>query len=185
MRVRLVGLAAIVALMSSTPGLAQLQAENLLAGVPEGFEVGYHASQNGMIIAEFVPKGETVEAWSRMITVQVFRGLRNADGDQLASNMQQGWEAACTGSDVGRDDAGKVNGYDWVAWHFSCPMNPETNLPETMWLRAVSGADALYVVQYAYRALPSVEREGPATEYLSTISVCDTRRADRPCPEGM
>ena len=185
MRMRLMGLAAVAALMCSTPVLAQLQDENLLAGVPEGFEVGYQASQNGMVIAEFVPKGETVEAWSRMITVQVFRGLPNADGDQLASNMQQGWETACAGSDVGRDDAGTVNGYEWVAWHFSCPLNPETSLPETMWLRAISGADALYVVQYAYRALPSAECETPATEYLATISVCDTRRPDRPCPEGM
>jgi len=185
MRMPLMGLAAVAALMSSTPVLAQLQDENLLAGVPEGFEVGYQASQNGMVIAEFVPKGETVEAWSRMITVQVFRGLPNADGDQLASNMQQGWETACAGSDVGRADAGTVNGYEWVAWHFSCPLNPETSLPETMWLRAISGADALYVVQYAYRALPSAERETPATEYLATISVCDTRRPDRPCPEGM
>jgi hypothetical protein len=119
-----------------------------------------------------------------MVTVQVLRGT-SADGDQLAEQVKSGWTGVCAGSTVERRDAGTVNGYPWVLWHFGCPMNPQTGKPEAMWLKAVRGADALYVVQQAHRALPSDELEARAVEYLGSVSVCDTRGPEHPCPAGM
>jgi hypothetical protein len=54
-----------------------------------------------------------------------------------------------------------------------------------MWLKATSGADSLYIVQYAYRRALDKELIGPAMDYLKRVSVCDARRADRACPAGM
>jgi hypothetical protein len=66
----LAALAAIVAPWASQA--AGFQDENLIVTIPNEFQVGSHGDQGPMAIAEYVPRGETVSAWSRMITVQVF-----------------------------------------------------------------------------------------------------------------
>jgi hypothetical protein len=54
-----------------------------------------------------------------------------------------------------------------------------------MWMKAISGADAAYVVQYAYRANLTEEREQAALDYLKGVSACDTRVKAHACPAGM
>ncbi len=161
-----------------------LDAENLLTAVPEGFELGYQASQGPMDMSEYVPVGETVYNWTRMMTVQVFKG-QGAPIALFAQSMQQGWNSACADASSAKLGEGLVNAYPYADWHFACPLNPQTNHPESMWLRAVSGNDAFYVVQYAYRAEPTPEREAEALAHLDSVSVCDTRLPEQACPAGM
>ena len=174
----------ILAVLAATtlPGAAcaqeKLEAENLLVGVPDGFVVGDRADgKSGLIAAEFIPQGETIEDWTRMVTVQVFRGEKHGP-DKFAQNLKIGWEGAC----VERLGSGAVNGYRYSAWSFGCPLNPKTSKPETMWLKVIRGKDALYSVQYAFRALPTAEFEKAANEYLARVAVCDTRAPKHPCP---
>jgi hypothetical protein len=134
---------------------------------------------------EFVPDAESVENWSTMVTVQIFHDVRNGDGDAFAGNLGRLWQGACPDSSADKLEGGEVNGFRFALWSYACPLNGQTNKPETMWLKAISGADALYVVQYAYRASPTAEREQEAVSYLAKASACDTRRDDRPCPAGM
>jgi hypothetical protein len=159
--------------------------ENLLTGLPSGFEVAMQGSQGQMHMMEFIPSGESVEDWSVMITVQTFRGIENGDGDALARQMERLWLGTCKGAAVERLGGGQTNGYPFVLWSFACPKSPMSGKPESTWLKAIGGADAMYVVQYAYRQLPSDELAEPALSYLAGASVCDTRRPDRPCPPGM
>ena len=162
----------------------KLDAENLLVKIPNGFVVGDRAEVNaGLTAAEFIPSGETVQDWSSMVTVQVLHGSREGP-DKFAEHLKLGWEGACANSKVDRLGGGKVNGYRYVAWSYGCPLNPQTKKPETMWLKVVRGKDALYVVQYAFRALPSDEFEKTANGYLAGVSVCDTRDPNHPCPPG-
>jgi hypothetical protein len=177
--------AVIAAVLAGAPARAELLAENLLTNLPDGFKVGFQTRQGQMDMMEFVPAGETVEDWSAMVTVQVFHGQANADGDAFARRLAELWEGGCKGSKAERLDGGQVNRYPFVLWHYACPRNPQTGKPESMWLKAISGTDALYLVQYAYRAVPSVELERPALAYLAKASVCDTRKEDRACPPGM
>jgi len=169
-----------------SPGLGQgLEAENLLTGLPEGFEPGFQASEGVMDMTEFVPVGETVKEWTRLVTIQVFKGEGNAPIQLFAESLQQGWNSACTDASSARLGEGDVNGYPYADWHFVCPLSPHTDKPEAMWLRAVSGNDAFYVVQYAFRAEPTPDREAEARAYLDRVSVCDTRLPERACPAGM
>ena len=164
---------------------AELAAENLLTGIPEGFEIGFQTREGSMDMMEFIPKGETVEDWSSMITVQVFHSLGKLDADMFAGRIAEMWTAGCYDSAAERLGAGAVNGYPAAAWHYWCPLNTQTGKPEEMWLEAISGGDALYVVQYAYRADAGDEMELRALNYLAAVSVCDTRIAERDCPTGM
>jgi hypothetical protein len=53
------------------------------------------------------------------------------------------------------------------------------------WFKAIQGADSFYVVQKAYKFVPSKEQETKWTGYLQSISVCDSRVPERACPKMM
>lgn len=159
-----------------------LQDENVLTPLPEGFKVGFHARQPQMEITEQVPNGETVQDWSRMVTEQTFFGRGNADPDVFAGGLARSWAAACPGGSGARTERATENGYPASLWAFRCPLNPQTGKPETMWMKVIGGADALYSVQYAYRRALTDDLAGPALAYLKGVQVCDTRAPAHPCP---
>jgi len=164
---------------------ATLKDETLLTPLPKDFKVGFQTERGQMVISEFVPKDETVANWSRMITVQIFHVLKHFDPDTFASGMGKQWKAACAQGEVQKAKDGKENGYNFSLWIFTCPLNPQTQKPENMWLKTISGADSLYSVQYAYRKELNKEMIGPAVDYLRQVMACDNRRSDSPCPKGM
>jgi hypothetical protein len=159
-----------------------LQDENVLLPQPEGFKVGFHNRQTQMETTEYLPAGETVDDWSRMITEQIFFRRRNVDPDDLPNFMVKSWSGACPGGVGERTGRTNENGYPVATWRFRCPMNTQTHKPETMWMKVISGADALYSVQYAYRRAPSDDLARPAMAYLQGVKVCDTRTPEHPCP---
>ena len=175
----------LLALCGGTAFAQGLEAENLLVGMPEGFEVGYEASQDGAEIHELIPAGESVEDWSQMATIQIYHGLVDLPGDRFASEMATGWQAACEGSTVTKLTEGDINGFPFVLWSFVCPLNPQTGKPETMYFKGITGSDAFYSVQYAYREVQNNDLETVALTYLVAASACDTRKPERACPEGM
>ncbi len=150
--------------------------------LPEGFQVGRQARNGPTIIAEYVPVGETVADWSRMVTVQVLQDQRGVAPDDFAMRIQSTWEAACTGADVRKLKDGQERGYGVSLWQFNCPLNAQSGKPENTYIKLIQGQDALYVVQYAQRAALTKETIPPIMAYLSSVWVCDTRRPDRACP---
>jgi hypothetical protein len=173
-----------IALLASSP-TAALENENLLTTIPSGFKVGFQNKSASQAIAEYVPEQESVEDWSRMVTVQIFYSLKGADPEAFAGKLAKQWLAACSGGAARKATSNVENGYKFSLWIYNCPRNPQTGKSENMWMKAVSGADSLYSVQYAYRREMSDELIAPAMEYLRRVIVCDTRRAERPCPKGM
>ncbi|HLZ74403.1 hypothetical protein [Phenylobacterium sp.] len=161
---------------------APLEDENIIVNVPHDFQVGKQNQQGPMIIAEYVPHGETVQAWSRMITLQVFRNLKHFDPAKFGGGLRQSWTSACPGAEVQDLKEGQENGYPFSLWLFTCPLNPATGKPENMFGKFIGGNDALYSVQYAYRSGLTKEVIPPTMTYLGGIQVCDTRLPDRPCP---
>jgi hypothetical protein len=172
---------AVIAAPSASQAAA-LQDENLLVTIPNGFQTGKRTTQGPMNIAEYVPQGETVSDWSRMVTVQVFHNLKTSDPDRFGDGMKRQWLAACTGSEVLKVKSGLENGYPFSIWLFACPLNTQTGKPENTFAKFIGGADAFYSVQYAYRSGLTKENTLSTTAYLAGIMACDTRLPDRPCP---
>jgi hypothetical protein len=164
---------------------AALVDETLLTPLPTGFKVGFSTEKGRMTMQEFVPAGETVDAWSSMVTVQVFHGMTNADPDGFAGALGERWKSACPDGSAQKLQSGVENKYPYSLWMFTCPLNPGTRQPENMWQKVIRGADSLYSVQYAYRREVTKELIVPAMEYLRKVAVCDNRHADRACPRGM
>jgi hypothetical protein len=159
-----------------------VEKETLLAPMPEGFAIGFQGKKNNLTMVEMVPSGETVEAWSRMVTVQIFHALKKQNADTFAENMGKMWSNACPGSAVEKVKDGADNGFPYSLWQYLCPLNKSTQKPENVWIKVISGDDALYTVQYAYRQGMTDMLVPPAMKFLDSVKACDTRREERPCP---
>ena len=57
-------------LLAATPTVA-FEGENLLAAMPQGYKVGFQQKKGAKQSTEMVPAGETVQAWTEMVTGQL------------------------------------------------------------------------------------------------------------------
>jgi hypothetical protein len=180
MRLSSLPLTLVVALAASAAA-AQLQNENLLVTMPDGFKADFQQKTKEMLISEMVPSAESVADWTQMVTVQIFYDLKNG-AEQFKSNVETGWARACRGSSAHAIAQGNENGYPFAVWLLACPLNRTTGKPEFTWFKAMQGNDSLYVVQVALKARPSDETTTRWMDYLRKVRVCDTRLPDRACP---
>jgi hypothetical protein len=162
-------------------GQALIDAENLLFGPPPGFKIGYQSSHDNQSITEWVPSGETVEDWTQMATVLVFRHA-SVDAATFLQSIGKRWFSDCPGSGAKGIFTDQVNGYVVSMLLLRCPRNPSTGKPETTAFRVIKGNDALYTVQRAFRADLSDKDLEETMHALAKVTVCDTRSPDHPCP---
>lgn len=164
-------------------GQSSIEAENLLFAQPKEFKVGFQSSHDNSSITELVPTGQTVDDWSEMLTVQIFRHL-TVNAATFLQGVGKRYVDACPGTTVvsGGIHTGTVNGYVVSMLLLKCPRNPSTGKPETTAFRVIKGNDALYSVQHAWRAVPSDQQLAEAMRAFAKVVVCDTRAQDHPCP---
>jgi hypothetical protein len=160
---------------------SSIDAENLLVSPPKDFKVGFQASHDNRTITEFVPTAETVEDWTQMLTVLVYRHA-TVDSATLLQRVGKQYMDACPGTTAKGIFTGKTNGYDVSMLVVKCPKNPATQKPETTAFRVIKGNDALYSVQRAWRSVPSDQEIDAVMHSLAKVTVCDTRTPEHPCP---
>lgn len=163
---------------------AELKNENLLQSLPGGFKVDYQTKQNNMLMVEMVPKNETVNNWSEMVTTQIFLGLQKTTPEAFQATMQKMWGDACKNSEFASVAKGVENGYPFSLWLQTCPLNPATGKPEITWFKAIQGNDSFYVVQKAFKFSPSKQQITQWMDYFRTVTVCDTRLSESLCPKS-
>jgi hypothetical protein len=181
--VRLVALLAAILFFSSA-ALAQLKNENLLVTMPEGYKVGFQDKKNNQQMTEMVPDGQSVKDWTDMVTVQIFFGMTDVTPDAYKQRLQKLWSESCKGAQSNPVGQGNERGYPVAVWIQFCPLNKVTGKPEFTLLKAIAGRDSFYLVQKAFRFKPDKEQIGQWSRYLRGVSVCDSRVADRACPQA-
>ena len=179
-RTALAACAAVLAMMSAA--LAQLQNENLLVTLPEGYKVDFHEKKQNSLISEMVPAKESVKDWTEMVTVQIFYRSKQTP-EQFKGRLEKLWSDACEKSVAKNIAQGVENGYPFVLWLQSCPLNKQGGKPEITWFKAIQGNDSFYVVQKAFKFAPSQVQIVQWTLYLKSVGVCDSRLPDRACPK--
>jgi len=155
--------------------------ENLLFAPPKGFQIGYQSRHGNNSITELIPSGQTVDDWTQMLTVEIFRGA-TVDAPDFLGRVGGRYRGDCPNTTAQGIVTGHVNGYEVSMLLLRCPLNPHTGKPETTAFRAIKGADALYLVQHAWRAVPSDQTLDEAMHALAKVTVCDTRTPEHPCP---
>jgi hypothetical protein len=178
MRVTIVLLA--LAAIVIEPARGQAPTETLLLQMPESFKVGF---QKGSM-SEWVPAEQTVEDWSEMITVQVYRVDPRVTQASFLQAIGALWLQACPETPKQNIFNGQTNGYQVSMLMLSCPHNAQTGKLETTVFRVILGNDSLYSIQRAYRLVPTREQLAATMKFMGTVSLCDEVRPGHPCPEG-
>ena len=160
---------------------AQMKDENFLVGMPDGFKVGFQNKTPTSRITELVPRHETVQDWSQMVTVQIYTGVPNLTPSKMYESMVALWAQACSGYNGINISEGVENGYQTMTWLFVCPLLDTTGKPEATFFKVIQGQDAFYVAQRAFRYKPSNEETQAALRYMQSIKACDSRVSARPC----
>jgi hypothetical protein len=177
-------LAFILAALGSAAAADVLVNENLLAGAPPGYKIGFQDKKSELQQTEWVPVGQTVDKWTEMLTVQVFYGLKTTP-QQFMRTLEQRWHGACPGAGEAQPIvSGVENGYASLLWILDCPQNPTTGQLELTWFKGIQGNDSFYVVQKAFKFSPNKEQIARWVGYLKAVQVCDSRIADRACPQA-
>lgn len=172
------GLLAGAALALGAPAMAQSAGERLAAPPLPGFVVGYSAGNAQQSIREEIPRGETVQRWTRMVTTQWFAGLAaRATPAQYARTMLSKLPQQCPGARVSPVDSLTVSGRPAARFQVDCPIGGG----ETFILLAVAGQRDMHVKQVAWR--------GPTTSaglqwgrgFLAGTVLCNTGSREAAC----
>ena len=147
--------------------------------LPKDFKIGYQTKQNGMAMVKLVPQKQTLDNWTKMITLQSIAGA-NLGAEEFRNNTANLWQNACPKSSFNPITEGEANGYSGAVWQLTCEYNPQTGKPEYTWMKAVQGENAFYVKQYAFRYAPNKAEVGNAMGHLRDLAVCDNS-AKHPC----
>ena len=147
-----------------------------------GFVVGHRLEgANGMIV-ERVPTGESVQRWTRMVTVQRFTGVaERMRPEDLLANMTRGLATGCPGARAGEVTSLQVSGRPAARFRVDCPRNPATGLPETFVAQAIAGESDMHVAQVAFRRVPSAEDAAWAGRQIESVVLCTAASRDDAC----
>ena len=158
------------------------------------WKVGAQAKRPGLTMVEYIPKGQAIETWDRILTVQIFHRLpiRLAD---FMGRMKANFESQqpCDQTALNIVETKQVNGYDASLYRLTCTRNKQTGKGEFTFMLGIQGRDALYLVQRAWRgkgyaadAAPLSKAELKAwQDFVGKVEVCDPRAAEHPCPSGL
>jgi hypothetical protein len=171
----------LAALLSASAALAQPADERLAAPALPGFTVGYQAANAAQSIREEVPRGETVERWTRMVTTQRFTGLaaRTTPG-AYARTIADSVPRACPGAAISPVSGLMVSGRPSVRFQVDCPRN-QNGQAETFILLAIAAQSDMHVKQVAFRGAKSAADLGWARNYLDRTVLCRPRDAQAAC----
>ncbi|MGF6147171.1 Uncharacterised protein [Kingella potus] len=144
--------------------------------LPAGFAAVFRDNSNGVDMTEYVPKGQSVEKWQEMITIQVMGSKQRPSAEGIYRFISQSWIGVCGDGSVQKTEVPPtLNGYPVIAWVAGCLNNPQSGTPEFTFFKAIEGRDALYIAQYAFRHEPDYAEADRASRYLRAVSVCDSR----------
>ncbi len=161
------------------PSMAQEQA----AFEPlAGFTLGYESGTGEEFIREYIPDGETVRSWTQMQTHQRFPSWAGGNPIEFLRLLAGDLQSVCP--DVGfRVANGSVaGGYPNAAIYGRCPGSPTGPEPEWFVIVAISGDEALHVVQHAWRGAPSDAEFAARFEALRQVPLCQAARSPGVCP---
>jgi hypothetical protein len=169
--------AMVLAIMACAPAEA---AERLLYTAEPGFVVGFRAANANEAIEEWVPKGETVQNWTRMLTFQRFPGLvqRGRTGPELLDFIAGRIASVCPGAKTTAIARSIVLGRETATLTTRCPRNPATGKPETTFYRAITASSDVHVAQVAFRSVPDAAAEKKARDYLASVVLCGNAPSD-------
>jgi hypothetical protein len=137
-----------------------------------GYVVVHEQANRNQSIREEVPKGQTAQQWSKMVTTQWFRKLKERLSPQeYAGKMLASLPKSCPGATASPVQSLKVSGFKAVRFRVVCP-NTANGMAESFFLLAVAGDEDMYVKQVAFRGEASSADFLWARKFLAGVVMC-------------
>jgi hypothetical protein len=144
--------------------IAPIFSQILVMSQPVDFVAAFEKTSGDRYIREAVPKGETVEQWTKMLTVTGAKGLASdaeMTPELLAGLLANGFKKSCPDTfdsmPLGRLHIGESEGFAAVAACGSYTAEKGKH-GETALILAIRGTQDYYTIQWAERAAPSAEK---------------------------
>lgn len=147
----------------------------MLSKMPDGYTIAYAATTNRGRILELVPEGETVAAWTEMITVQVLRNENGLTLSAFRSCMQDFWGNVFPGSSSELVEDRWEDKYRVTIWSSAAPINRRTGKPEMTWFKASVRNRKILIVQKAFKFQPSPDQIAYWIGFLREVRVRDAQ----------
>lgn len=165
-----------------------LAGERLLVPELPGWKTVFQHADAATEGSDFIPGHETVQSWSRRLSVQAFRDVTVTVPGFLDMVARRTGEL-CDGVAAAPSRSGVVDGIEVGMRSVSCARFRGGEQGEHVIYYALRGRDALYVVHRAWRgpAFPpgrpplSAEELEDWTAYLRSVRLCDSSDPRRPC----
>lgn len=127
------------------------------AAIMQDFVVGHEAERPGERITEFVPKGETVENWTQMITILTY-DIRKRSVSIEFQGLKEQYEKDCGKIGFSEPVIRNENGYQTTLFRLACDKSAKDGTGEYTYFKILEGQSNLFVVQRAWRGnLPDPE----------------------------
>ncbi|KQO58670.1 hypothetical protein [Sphingomonas sp. Leaf257] len=152
---------------------AQPVTEHIAPPVPSDFVLGF-AGRGPAPIREYVPRGQTVERWTRMVTVLQLGWKPGMGPRRYAELWAQSMQRACPGTTVGEMRDTPLAGHESVTLRLDCPRNPQTGQAEMVIGRYVTGGEQLHNVQAAVRGPVTPQAIAWAEALVAAATLCAT-----------
>lgn len=166
--------------------------EVYIAGLPQGWSLGFQESTEIGHHLEWVPAGQPPKDWRDMIAYQLFPKLVGLSPDQFLAKMADHYADSCEQVLATDVEGTPSNGFPGALRVLACTKNKVTGLGEVTLFRAVMGEQAFYVVQRAWRTDPFPPESIPVTgdqlddgrKLIEYGVACRSQTTKRPCPPG-
>ncbi|MEQ8234516.1 MAG: hypothetical protein RLW61_06395 [Gammaproteobacteria bacterium] len=184
----LTGLLAAMSAWSADPP----EGEQLLFAKPEGWHEVFSEVEDNLTTNEYVPKDQTAENWTEMVTVQVVFGMADASPDGVLSRIVRHLEEGCPGFSAQPIELGGTGDYPTLAVMLMCPKNPDSGRGDFILVRGIAGEESFYILQKAWRVPPFAPDSPPPVSleerkfwlgYLAYLTVCDPSKGN--CPDNI
>jgi hypothetical protein len=155
------------------------QGEWLAMPMPEGFFTAHKQQAQVGTIEERIAKGETVEDWTRMVTLIALESPLSIQ--RYAATFDDRLRSGCPGAVSTAMAYTDLAGHMALASRLDCPLNPQTGKPETLFYSVISVNGRLHMLQVAFRHVPSDDEVEWARKLFDGAVVCDSASANALC----
>jgi hypothetical protein len=155
--------------------------EAVILSLPEGWELDWQKEGERVRTQEFVSRPQTVNNWTRLVTVQAHKVDRSPL--EFARALAARFKETCPSTEVYRDPQPDVDGRPAVRL-FLRVSECAGGTAESDLVLVIQGRAQLFVVLYAWRPVPPTRQEfEQANAVLNSVRVCPTPTGDCTKPE--
>ncbi|MDO9488060.1 MAG: hypothetical protein Q7J32_06765 [Sphingomonadaceae bacterium] len=152
--------------LSATLAVAPLAAAPLLMPAVPDYVLAHSQKNATGAIAEYVPRGQTVQNYSRMITTNLLGGFGKVPSPALIKEFVTRYVATCPGAKVLAVPMGGSAGA-----RIDCTRHPKTGKTETVFARAIPAGADQYLAHITYRYIPMPKETQWARSFLGAMKI--------------